>query len=69
MPDSRVRCLRVRLRALPVPPDLYISVVHPHCKVSTADARRLVRERRFSLDEIVPNLGNVAGFVAIYSGQ
>src|SRR5215210_2809219 len=43
---------------LPVPPDLYISVVHPHCKVSTADARRLLKERRFSIDEIIPNLGN-----------
>jgi homoserine kinase len=39
-------------------------VVHPHCKVSTAEARKLVKERAYSLDEIVPNLGNVAALVA-----
>jgi homoserine kinase len=50
--------------SLPVPPSLHISVVHPHCKVSTAEARRLVQERRYSLGEIVPNLGNIAALVA-----
>ena len=50
--------------ALPVPETLHISVVHPHCEVSTAEARRLVKSRTYSLDEIVPNLGNIAAFVA-----
>ncbi len=50
--------------SLPVPSSLHICVVHPHCKVSTAEARRLVKERRYSLEEIVPNLGNVAALVA-----
>ena len=50
--------------ALPVPPSLYVTVVHPHCTVSTADARTLVKARAYAMDEIVPNLGNVAAFVA-----
>jgi homoserine kinase len=50
--------------ALPLPDALHISVVHPHCEVSTAEARRLVKGRAYSLDDIVPNLGNVAALVA-----
>ena len=50
--------------SLPVPSNLHISVVHPHCSVSTAEARKLVRDKRYSLEEIVPNLGNVAALVA-----
>jgi homoserine kinase len=50
--------------ALPLPEMLHISVVHPHCQVSTAEARRLVKGRTYSLDDIVPNLGNIAGLVA-----
>lgn len=50
--------------SLTVPENLHVVVVHPHCRVSTADARRLVNGRTYSLDEIVPNLGNVAAFVA-----
>jgi homoserine kinase len=49
---------------LPVPEALHIGVVHPHCQVSTAEARRLVKGRTYSLDDIVPNLGNIAGLVA-----
>jgi homoserine kinase len=50
--------------SLPVPPSLHVSVVHPHCKVSTAEARKLVKARTYTIDEIVPNLGNVAALVA-----
>ena len=50
--------------ALPVPPALCVAVVHPHCKVSTAEARRLVKARTFTIDEVIPNLGNVAALVA-----
>jgi len=50
--------------SLPVPDRLHVAVVHPHCEVSTAQARALVKGRAYSLDEIVPNLGNVAAFVA-----
>ena len=53
--------------ALPVPERLHVAVVHPHCKVSTAEARRLVKGRTYSLDVIVPNLGNVAALVAALS--
>ena len=50
--------------SLPLPGRLHISVVHPHCTVSTAEARRLVKARTYTIDEIVPNLGNVAALVA-----
>ena len=49
---------------LPVPDGLRVAVVHPHCQVSTAEARRLVKERKYGLDLIVPNLGGVAAIVA-----
>ena len=56
--------------SLPVPPQLRIAVVHPHCNVSTAEARTLVKNRAYHLDTIVPNLGNVAAFVlALCSGD
>lgn len=55
---------------LPVPDTLRIAVVHPHCQVSTADARRLVNERTYGLDVIVPNIGSVAALVAaLYRGD
>jgi homoserine kinase len=49
---------------LPVPDGLRVAVVHPHCQVSTAEARRLVKERTYGLDVIVPNIGSVAALVA-----
>lgn len=49
--------------SLPVPPELRVVVVHPHCRVSTAQARTLVKNRGYSLDHIVPNLGNIAALV------
>lgn len=55
---------------LPVPDGLRVAVVHPHCQVSTADARRLVKERTYGLDVIVPNIGSVAALVAaLYLGD
>ena len=55
---------------LPVPDGLRVAVVHPHCQVSTAEARRLVKERKYGLDVIVPNLGGVAAVVAaLYTGD
>ena len=55
---------------LPVPDALRAIVVHPHCQVSTAAARRLVKERTYGLDVIVPNIGNVAALVAaLYVGD
>jgi len=56
--------------ALPIPENLHIAVVHPHCKVSTAAARTLVADRTYGLDLIVPNLGSVAALVAaLYRGD
>ena len=55
---------------LPVPYGLRIAVVHPHCQVSTGEARRLVKERTYGLDVIVPNTGSVAALVAaLYRGD
>jgi homoserine kinase len=55
---------------LPVPDGLRIAVVHPHCQVSTAQARRLVKERTYGLDVIVPNIGSVAALIAaLYRGD
>ncbi len=55
---------------LPVPDSLRVIVVHPHCQVPTAEARRLVNERTYGLDVIVPNIGSVAALVAaLYRGD
>ena len=55
---------------LPVPDGLRVAVVHPHCQVPTAEARRLVKERTYGLDVIVPNIGSVAALVAaLYLGD
>lgn len=55
---------------LPVPDGLRVAVVHPHCQVSTAEARRLVKERTYGLDVIVPNIGSVAALIAaLYRGD
>lgn len=56
--------------SLPVPAALRVAVVHPHCNVATAEARTLVKDRTYPLDAVVPNLGNIAAFVAaLYSGN
>jgi homoserine kinase len=49
---------------LPVPDGLFVAIVHPRCRVSTRQARGLVRNRTFRIDDIVSNLGNVAAMVA-----
>jgi homoserine kinase len=55
---------------LPVPPSLWVVVVHPHCQVSTSAARSLVAERTFTLPQAVRNLGNLGAFVAaVHSGD
>ena len=55
---------------LPVPATLRVVVVHPHCEVSTAAARRLTSERRYALDDAIANLGNIAALVdALHRGD
>jgi homoserine kinase len=49
--------------SLPAPAELRVVVVHPHCEVSTSEARTLVKGRTYSLEHIVPNLGNIAALV------
>ena len=48
---------------LPVPDALRIVLVHPHARVLTAEARRRVAERSFTIGQAVANLGNVAALV------
>jgi homoserine kinase len=55
---------------LPVPENLRIVVVHPHCRVETSYARSILRSHSFKIDAAVSNLGNLAGFVtALYRGD
>ncbi|MBP1603779.1 MAG: thrB, partial [Acidobacteria bacterium] len=55
---------------LPVPPDLWVVVVHPQCSIHTAEARALVFDRQYSLRECVANMGNLGAFVgALYRGD
>ena len=55
---------------LPVPPSLWIAVVHPHCDIRTAEARELVGSRAYRLSDCVANLGNAAALVAaLYRGD
>ena len=55
---------------LPVPAALRVVLVHPHAQVLTAEARRLVAERRFAIGQAVANLGNVAALVtALHTGD
>ena len=49
---------------LPVPDGLFVVVVHPHCEVSTAEARARLAGRTFALPDIVANAGNLGALVA-----
>ena len=60
----------IELIALPVPDALRVVVVHPHREISTADARRLANERRYTLSDAVANLGNLGALVdALHRGD
>jgi len=55
---------------LPVPKELRVIIVHPHCSVSTAAARELTSDRTYALDDVVANLGNIAALVdALHQGD
>ncbi len=55
---------------LPVPDGLFIAVVHPHCEVSTSEARARLTGRAFELTDIVANAGNLGALVAaLYQGN
>jgi len=49
---------------LPVPDGLFVVVVHPHCEVSTAEARARLAGHTFALADIVANAGNLGALVA-----
>jgi len=55
---------------LPTPPGLVIVVVRPDCSVRTASARAIIHDCRFTISEVVANLGNLGALVAaLYSGD
>jgi len=57
-------CEPLDLVRLPVPDGLFVAVVHPHCEVSTQEARARLAGRTFALADIVANAGNLGAFVA-----
>lgn len=57
------RCAPLDLLSLPVPDALRVAVVRPHAAVATAEARRLVAERRFAIADAVANLGQLGAMV------
>ena len=60
----------MELLSLPVPDALRVAVVHPHVSVVTAEARRLVAERRFEIAQVVANLGQLGALVtALHRGD
>ena len=60
----------LELLSLPVPDALRVVVVHPHVSVATAEARRLVTERRFEIAQAVANLGQLGALVtALHRGD
>lgn len=48
---------------LPVPKNLYATIVHPHVEVQTKDARNILR-KQVELSDAVTQWGNVGGLVA-----
>lgn len=49
--------------AIPVPADLYCTLVHPDIEINTKDARYILRDE-VSLKNTIAQMGNVAGLVA-----
>ncbi|MCX6552441.1 MAG: homoserine kinase [Acidobacteria bacterium] len=49
---------------LPVPDGLFVACIHPHCEVSTAEARRRLVGRTASIADVVANTGNFGALVA-----
>jgi len=60
----------MEILSLPVPASLRVAVVRPHVAVVTAEARRLVTERRFAIAQAVANLGQLGALVtALHRGD
>ena len=60
-----IRCYQpLDLVRLPVPDGLFVAVVHPHCQVSTAEARNRLARHVFALPDIVATMGNLGALVA-----
>lgn len=60
----------LELVRLPVPDGVFVAVVHPHCRVSTKEARARLATHVFPLPAIVANAGNLGALVAaLYQGD
>ncbi len=63
-------CDPLEVLELPVPPALRVTLVHPHCRVETAQARAMLRGHGFPIEHAVANLGNMGALVAgLYRGD
>ncbi|WP_313383335.1 homoserine kinase [Chishuiella sp.] len=51
------------IRSLPVPEDLYATLIYPKVEVPTKDARKLIKDK-VSLDKAVKQWGNIASLIA-----
>jgi len=52
---------------LPLPSDLYVTIIQPHIEVKTKDAREILPEKVF-LKDAIEQSGNLAGFIsALYT--
>lgn len=49
--------------SLPVPDDLYVSLIFPHVDVQTRDARKMIKDQ-IQLKDAVAHWGNIAGLVS-----
>ena len=48
---------------IPVPENLYVSLIHPDIEVNTKDARHILKNE-VSMDKAIAQMGNVSGMVA-----
>ncbi|MCH2489119.1 MAG: homoserine kinase [Flavobacteriales bacterium] len=53
---------------LPVPPQLYVTVVHPHIEINTKAAREIL-PKQVRLKDAIVQAGNLAGLVAGFYSQ
>ncbi|RXG16192.1 homoserine kinase [Leeuwenhoekiella aestuarii] len=53
----------LRIVSLPVPEELYVTIIHPHITIKTKEAREILPEQ-VSLKNAIKQTGNLAGLIA-----
>ena len=53
----------LKIVSLPVPEELYVTIIHPHITIKTKDAREILPEQ-VSLKNAIKQTGNLAGLIA-----